>query len=54
MEVVDQTGINLGSHANELRINVDNIVFLVPEPGSLSLLGWAAGFICFLRRRGSI
>lgn len=54
MEVVDQTGINLGSHANELRINVDNIVFLVPEPGSLSLLGWAAGLIWFLRRRGSI
>ncbi|NOS69071.1 MAG: hypothetical protein HOP33_03990 [Verrucomicrobia bacterium] len=39
MNVVDQTGINLGSHATDLRINVDNISFVVmPEPCSGVLL----------------
>jgi hypothetical protein len=47
MNVVDLTGINLGSHATDLRINVDLVRFIVPEPGSLTLLlvamsGWAA------------
>jgi hypothetical protein len=38
MNVVDQIGLNLGSHADELQINVDNVLFLVPEPSSGILL----------------
>lgn len=38
MNVIDQTGINLGSHTTDLRINVDQIVFEVPEPNSVILL----------------
>jgi hypothetical protein len=39
MNVIDLTGINLGSHTAELRINVDNISFaVVPEPPSVILL----------------
>ena len=39
MNVIDLTGINLGSHTAELRINVDNISFaVVPEPHSVILL----------------
>jgi hypothetical protein len=51
LNLVDQTGINLGSHTNELVINVDSIVFnVVPEP--TSLIGVAAiGGIGMLRRR---
>ena len=50
MSVVDQTGINLGSHTDELRINVDSIIFAVPEPSSLSLLA-LGGLGLLLRRR---
>jgi hypothetical protein len=38
MNVVDQTGLNLGSHTDELRINVDNVFFVVPEPNAGILL----------------
>ena len=41
MNVVDQTGINLFGHAQDLIINVDLVRFVVPEPASLSLLGLA-------------
>jgi len=52
MNVVDQTGINLGSHATDLRINVDNISFvMVPEPGSgVLLLGGLLGLGMAARR----
>jgi len=43
MNVVDQTGLNLGSHAAELVINVDSVTFnAVPEPGSAIVLALAA------------
>jgi hypothetical protein len=42
MNVVDQTGINLGFHPTDLRINVDSIIF-IPEPGAVSLLTVVAG-----------
>ncbi|MBC8106428.1 MAG: PEP-CTERM sorting domain-containing protein [Anaerolineae bacterium] len=53
LNVVDQTGINLGAHANELVMNIDSIVFnVVPEP--TSLIGAAAlGGLGLLRRRRS-
>jgi hypothetical protein len=42
MNVVDQTGLNFGSHANELQINVDLVRFeAVPEPATLGLIGLA-------------
>jgi len=58
MNVVEQTGINLAGHPQDLTINIDNIRFLtaVPEPGSLAMV---AGVGCLglmrrvLRRRGS-
>lgn len=53
MNVVDQTGINLGAHSTDLRINVDNISFVVvPEPQSgILLLGGLVG-ISLAARRG--
>jgi hypothetical protein len=57
MNVVDQTGINLGGHATDLRINVDSITFAIPEPGSLTLFAIALGaYACIGRcsRRGRI
>jgi hypothetical protein len=54
MNVVDQTGINLGTHAADLRINVDSIVFEVPEPASLGLFGITLlGYAGVNRRRGN-
>ena len=50
-EVVEQTGINLGTHAQELVMNVDSVTFnTVPEPGSALMLVGLAG-AAFLRRR---
>lgn len=52
MNVVELTGINLNSHANDLRINVDNIRFVaVPEPGTIAVLGMAVAGCLRLRRR---
>lgn len=51
-EVVEQTGINLGAHAQELVMNVDSITFnTVPEPGTaVGLLALASAGL-LLRRR---
>ena len=50
MNVVDQTGINLGAHAQNLVMNVDNIRFVtVPEPATMAALG--LGLVAFMRRR---
>ena len=52
MNVIDLTGINLGGHTAELRINVDNISFaVVPEPhGVILLLGGILGLGLAARR----
>jgi hypothetical protein len=50
MNVVDQTGINLGSHPSNLTINVDLVQFNVPEPGSLAAIAALACLV--LPRRG--
>jgi PEP-CTERM motif len=50
MNVVDQSGINLGTHPQTLVINVDSVRFDVPEPAAGALLGIAA-VGCFGRRR---
>jgi hypothetical protein len=54
MNVIDQIGLNLGSHTNELRINVDLIRFSTPEPATVTLVGMAlVGFgVVRCRRRG--
>ena len=49
MNVVDQTGINLGAHPTDLTINVDLIQFNVPEPGSFAAIA-ALGCLGLLRR----
>ncbi|MBC8063620.1 MAG: PEP-CTERM sorting domain-containing protein [Chlorobia bacterium] len=52
MSVVDLTGINLFSHAQNLVINVDNVRFEmapVPEPASMAVFG--LGALALLRRR---
>lgn len=52
MNVVDQTGINLGAHTNQLVINVDSIVFnVVPEPTSAIGIAAIAGLGVLRRRR---
>lgn len=55
MNVVDQTGLNLFAHAQDLVINVDNIRFVrIPEPGSIGLIATAlAAGAGALRRRNS-
>jgi hypothetical protein len=51
MNVVDDTGINLFSHSQNLVINVDLIRF-VPEPSGLALIAIGAlGALNFTRRR---
>ena len=51
MNVIEQIGLNLGSHTNELRINVDLIQFSTPEPTTATLVGMA--LVCFgVVRRG--
>ncbi len=52
MNSVDQTGMNLGGHATDLLINVDNILFTVPEPRiGILLLGGILGLGLAIRRR---
>lgn len=51
MNVVEWTGVNLADHATDLRINVDNILFLIPEPTATSLLGLGVGIVLFVRGR---
>jgi hypothetical protein len=52
MNVIDQTGINLFAHPQDLIINVDNISFdVIPEPGTAALLIAALGMLG-VRRRG--
>lgn len=53
MNVVDQTGINLGSHANQLVMNIDSIVFNVPEPTSAIGVAAVAGLGLLRRRRSA-
>jgi hypothetical protein len=51
MNVVDQTGINLFAHPQDLVINLDNIRFIaVPEPGSMVLGLAAVGGLYRMRR----
>jgi hypothetical protein len=52
MNVVDQTGINLGGHPQNLIIDLDNISFVsaVPEPGSLLFGIVGAGGLYLVRR----
>jgi hypothetical protein len=51
-EVVEQTGLNLGAHPQELVMNVDSITFnTVPEPGSAVMLIGLAGAVSLRRRR---
>jgi hypothetical protein len=52
MDLVDQHGINLGTHANDLVINVDSITFdVIPEPATGAVLGMAAVGCLGLKRR---
>ena len=37
--ITQWAGINLGTHANNLLINVDLVRFVVPEPASMALIG---------------
>ena len=43
MNVVETTGINVGSHANDLTINVDNIRFRRVQLSSHTLFSWENG-----------
>ena len=52
MNVVDQTGLNIGTHTNALQFNVDLIEFsAVPEPASMLLLGDRNGGLWLSRSR---
>ncbi len=50
MDVVEWTGVNLFDHSTDLRINVDNIIFVVPEPTTISLFGMAAALSLLAQR----
>jgi hypothetical protein len=51
MDLVEITGINLGSHQQDLIINVDLVQFNVPEPSALALLNAASLVLVRPRRR---
>lgn len=54
MNVVDTVGINLGSHANDLVMNVDLVRF-VPEPASIALFAIATiGCLGIASRRRAV
>ena len=47
---VDTNGVNLFSHAGDLSINVDSVIYsVVPEPASLGLVGLAV--LTLVRRK---
>ncbi|MFO0788164.1 MAG: PEP-CTERM sorting domain-containing protein [Pirellulales bacterium] len=51
MNVIDQSGLNLGSHTNELIVNVDLVQLVVPEPATMGLLSIAiAGCLSLVGR----
>jgi hypothetical protein len=55
MNAVDQTGFNLGAHAQNLIMNIDLIHFdTVPEPASATLLGIALAACFGVKRRARI
>ena len=51
MNVVDQTGINLGFHPTDLQINVDSVIF-IPEPASVTFIALGVASMIGLRRGG--
>ena len=52
LNYVDTNGINLGSHASDLVINVDSVIYSrVPEPTSLGLIGIALASCLGMVRR---
>lgn len=50
MNVLDQIGLNLGSHTNQLVINVDLIQFSIPEPATATLVSMALVGLGLVRR----
>jgi hypothetical protein len=57
MDLVDQHGIDLATHANDVTINVDSVTYnVIPEPASGAVLGVVAvGCLGMVRRsRGGV
>ncbi len=50
LQNVQFSGVNLGSHANDIDINIDLVRYSIPEPSSLVLLGFAASCVVLPRR----
>jgi hypothetical protein len=50
MNVVEATGVNLGTHTNDLVINIDNVRFTIPEPSTVLLFGLAATWMLGQRK----